>query len=258
VSIGGLPGDVLVGAAGFVAGAVNAIAGGGTLVSFPALLAVGNSALTANITNSVGLLAGYLGGSLAYRPELQGQRHRAVRLSLAGVVGGVGGALLLVYTPSNAFRAFVPYLVLLACALVAVQPWLAQWVAERRGERRVGVDDIPTGAIIAVLLGAVYGSYFGGALGVVLLALFGILIDDGLQRLNALKGLLSLVINASGVVVFLVTGHVAWVDAAILAVTAYAGGTVGVRIARRLSATVLRVGIIVLGTTVAVVLIATG
>jgi uncharacterized membrane protein YfcA len=222
------------------------------------LLAVGNSALTANITNSVGLLAGYLGGSVAYRPELRGQRHRVVRLSLAGVVGGVGGALLLVYTPSSAFRALVPYLVLLSCALVAVQPRLAQWVAQRRGERRVSVDDVPTGAVIAVLFGAVYGAYFGGALGVVLLAFFGILIDDGLQRLNALKGLLSLVINASGVVVFLVTGHVAWVDAAILAVTAYAGATVGVRIARRLSATVLRLGIIVIGTAVAAVLIATG
>jgi uncharacterized membrane protein YfcA len=135
---------------------------------------------------------------------------------------------------------------------------LAQWVAERRGEGRVSVDDVPTGAVVAVLLGAVYGAYFGGALGVVLLAFFGILIDDGLQRLNALKGLLSLVINAAAVVVFLITGHVAWVHAAILAVTAYAGGTVGVRIARRLSAAVLRFSIIVVGTTVAAILIATG
>jgi uncharacterized membrane protein YfcA len=258
VSVGGLSGDVLVGAAGFVAGAANAVAGGGTLISFPALLAVGNSALTANITNSVGLLAGYLGGSVAYRPELQGQRHRIVRLGLAGLVGGVGGALLLVFTPSDAFRNLVPYLVLLACALVAVQPRLAQWVTERRGERRVGVDDVPISAIVAVLIGAVYGAYFGGALGVVLLAVFGILLDDGLQRLNALKGLLSLVINGSAVVVFLIIGDIAWVDAAILAVTAYAGATVGVRIARRLSAAVLRVAIIVIGTTVAGILIATG
>ncbi|MDX6286471.1 MAG: uncharacterized protein QOG53_1956 [Frankiales bacterium] len=258
MSVDGLSGDLLVGAAGFVAGAVNAIAGGGTLVSFPALLAVGNSALTANITNSVGLLAGYLGGSVAYRPELQGQRHRVVRLGLAGVVGGVGGALLLVYTPSDAFRALVPYLVLFACALVAVQPRLAQWVAKRRGERRVGVDDVPIGAFIAVMLGGVYGAYFGGALGVVLLAVFGILLDDGLQRLNALKGVISLIVNGVAVVIFLFSGHIAWVDAAILAVTAYAGATLGVRIARRLSETVLRIAVIVFGTAVAGILIATG
>jgi uncharacterized membrane protein YfcA len=258
VSVEGLSGDVLVGVAGFVAGAVNAVAGGGTLVSFPALLAVGNSALTANITNSVGLLAGYLGGTVAYRPELQGQRHRVVRLGVAGVVGGVGGALLLVFTPSGAFRNLAPYLVLLACALVAVQPRLARWVERRRGDRRIGVDDVPTGAFVAVLAGAVYGSYFGGALGVVLLAFLAILLDDGLQRLNALKGVLSLVINSAGVVVFLVAGKVAWVDAAILAVTAYAGATLGVRIARHLSETVLRVGVIVIGTTVASILIARG
>jgi uncharacterized membrane protein YfcA len=258
VTVGGVPGDVLVGAAGFVAGAVNAVAGGGTLVSFPALLAVGNSALTANITNSVGLLAGYLGGSVAYRPELAGQRHRIVRLGIAAAVGGVTGAFLLLATPGDAFRQVVPYLVLLACLLVAVQPRLAAWVARRRGDRRVGVDDVPAGAVVAVLLGAVYGSYFGGGLGVVLLAAFGILLDDGLQRLNALKGVLSLVITGAGVVVFLASGEVAWVDAAILAVTSYAGATVGVRIARRLSAAALRAAIIVIGTTVAGVLIATG
>jgi uncharacterized membrane protein YfcA len=257
MSVGGVSGDVLLAAAGFAAGAVNAVAGGGTLISFPALLAVGNSALTANITNSVGLLAGYLGGSVAYRPELTGQRHRVVRLGLAGVVGGVGGAVLLLVTPGDAFRELVPYLILLACALVAVQPRLARWVADRRGDRRVGVDDVPTGAVVAVLLGAVYGSYFGGALGVVLLAFFGILLDDGLQRLNALKGVLSLVINGAGVAVFLIAGDVAWVDAAILAVTAYAGATVGVGLARRLSETVLRVGILVIGVAVAGALIAT-
>src|SRR4051812_18949488 len=226
MSVGGLPGDLLVAGAGFVAGAVNAVAGGGTLVSFPALLAVGNPALTANITSSVGLLAGYSGGSIAYRRELAGQHQRVRRLSVAGAVGGVVGAVLLLLTPSDAFRQIVPYFVLFACLLLAVQPWLSRWVLRRRGEH-MGPDVVPRSVFVAVLLGAVYGSYFGGALGVVLLALFGMLINDGLQRLNALKGVLSLVINFFGVVVFLIAGlflegKVAWTDAAILAVTAYA------------------------------------
>ncbi len=257
MSVGGLPGDVLLGAAGFVAGAVNAVAGGGTLLSFPALLAVGNPALSANITNSVGLLAGYVGGSVAYRPELRGQRHRVVRLSVAGVVGGVAGAVLLIVTPGDAFRHLVPYLVLVACALVAGQPWLAKWVTLRRGEDRTGPDQVPVSAIVAVGIGAVYGGYFGGALGVVLLAFLAILLDDGLQRLNALKGVLSLVINTAAVVVFLASAKVAWMDALILAITAYAGATLGVRLARRLSERALRIGVIAVGTAVAVVLIVT-
>jgi uncharacterized protein len=261
VTVEGLAGDLLIAGAGFVAGAVNAVAGGGTLVSFPALLAVGNSALTANITSSVGLLAGYSGGSIAYRRELAGQHHRVRRLAAAGVLGGVAGAVLLLLTPGDAFRDLVPYLVLFACALIAAQPGLAQWVARRRGEH-TGADVVPRSVVAAVLVGGVYGSYFGGALGVVLLALFGMLIDDGLQRLNALKGVLSLVVNFAGVVVFLIAGlflegRVAWVDAAILAVAAYAGAHLGVRIARLLSPAVLRAAIVAAGTAVGVALIVT-
>ncbi|MDX6273822.1 MAG: uncharacterized protein QOJ92_1032 [Frankiales bacterium] len=245
----------LVAVAGFGAGAVNAAAGGGTLLSFPALLAAGVPALTANITSSVGLLAGYAGGSVAYREELAGQGRRVKVLGAASVVGGVAGAVLLLVTSDTVFRAVVPFLLLLACALLLVQPRVAAWVRRRRGESVHGDDRV--GVRVALLVGVltVYGSYFGAGLGVVLLAALGIALDDGLQRLNALKGLLSLIVNAAGVAVFLVSGHVDWGYAGLLAVTSYAGGHVGVGLARRISPTALRAAVVILGVVVAVVLL---
>lgn len=242
---------LLVAGAGLVAGAVNAVAGGGTLISFPALLAAGLPPVTANITSSVGLLSGYAGGSLAYRRELAGQRERVRLLLPAAAAGAVAGAVLLLVTPAAAFRALVPYLVLTSCALLAVQPALARRVAART---RSGADlRGPTAAGVAVA--AVYGSYFGAGLGVLLLAVLGILVADGLQRLNALKGVLSLLVNVVGVVVFVVAADVAWSYAAVLAVSAAVGGTLGVGVARRLPAPALRAGVIALGLVAAVVLL---
>ena len=248
---------LLVAAAGFLAGAVNAVAGGGTLISFPALLIAGVGAKVANITSSVGLITGYAGGSVAYRAELKGQRRRFLALALPGVVGGVAGAVVLLVTPGSSFRAVIPYLILASCGLLAVQPLLARRLSRRAGTEGAGRDDgAGVGARVGVGAAAVYGSYFGAGLGVLLLAVLGLVIDEDLQRLNALKGLLSLLINVVGVIVFLAAGHVAWGYAAILAVTAYAGGTVGVRIARRLPAAWLRAGIVTLGVAVSAALIA--
>jgi uncharacterized membrane protein YfcA len=244
---------LLVAAAGLGAGAVNAVAGGGTLLSFPALLAVGVPALTANITSSVGLLPGYAGGSVAYRRELEGQRGRVRALLPYAVAGGVAGAVLLLVTPKDAFRAVVPYLVLLSCVLLAVQPRLARALAREQH----GSTELHRGVRVAVALGAVYGSYFGAGLGVLLLAVLGMLVADELQRLNALKGVLSLLVNAVGVAVYLVSGQVAWAYAAILAGTAYLGGTVGVSVARRLPAPVMRAAVVSLGTVVGVALLLT-
>lgn len=241
----------LVGGAGLLAGAVNAVAGGGTLLAFPALLAVGLPPITANITSSVGLLSGYAGGSLAYRRELADQGPRLRSLLPAAVVGGVVGAVLLLLTPESTFRAVVPYLVLTSCALLAAQPRLARVLESRQ------IHDLTWAARLGVGVAAVYGSYFGAGLGVLLLAVLGILLADDLQRLNALKGLLSLLVNVVGVLVFLVSAHVAWSYALLLAVTAYAGGTLGVSLARRLPGAVLRAAVIVLGTVVGVVLLVT-
>jgi uncharacterized membrane protein YfcA len=242
---------LLVGLSGVVAGGVNAVAGGGTLVSFPALLAVGLPPVVANVTSSVGLLSGYAGGSLAYRRELAGQGGRVRALLPYAVAGAVVGAVLLLVTPEDAFRALVPYLVLTSCALLAAQPRLARALADRRAE----ASGVPLTARLAVGLGAVYGSYFGAGLGVLLLAVLGILVADELQRLNALKGVLSLLVNVVGVLVFVVSARVAWQYAALLAGTAFVGGTLGVSVARRLPAPVMRAAVITLGTVVGIVLL---
>lgn len=243
------PGDgLLVTAAGFLAGAVNAIAGGGTLISFPALLAVGLSPVQANTTSSVGLVAGYAGGSVAYRRELAGQGPRARGLVVAAVLGGLVGAALLLLTPGDGFEALVPYLLLVASALLAVQPRVARLLAVR------GVAGEHPGweAQLAIGVGAVYGAYFGAGLGVVILAVLGLLVADELQRLNALKGVLSLVINLVAALLFVVTGNVHWLAALLLAVGAAGGAAAGVSLARRLPATWVRVTVVLTGVLVAV------
>jgi uncharacterized membrane protein YfcA len=201
----------------------------------------------------VGLLSGYLGGSVAYRRELADQGARVKALLPFALIGGVTGAVLLLVTPQSTFRAVVPYLVLMSCFLLAIQPRLARAL----GERPHGSSDVHWGARLGVGIGAVYGSYFGAGLGVLLLAVLGILIADGLQRLNALKGVLSLLINLVGALVFVASAHVAWAYVAILAVTAYLGGTLGVLLARRLAPAVMRAAVVTMGTVVGIVLLVT-
>ncbi len=255
------PGDaVLVAAAGLAAGAVNAVAGGGTLITFPALLSTGMGAVTANITSSVGLLTGYASGSLAYRRELAGQGRRVRALGLAALLGGVLGAAALLLTPSASFREIVPFLILFSCVLLAAQPWLSAGIGRsaRRRRHEAEAADVTPAMEGGVFVAAVYGSYFGAGLGVLLLGILGTLLDDVLQRLNALKGLLSLGINVVGVAVFLGSGRVEWAFVGIVAPTAWLGGAIGVAIARRLPGDVLRYAAIAFGAAVAGVLIATG
>ena len=242
---------VLVVAAGFAAGGVNALAGGGTLLTYPVLLAVGLPPVLANTTSSVGLVTGYAGGSIAYRRELAGQRARALRLIGAGVVGALAGAVLLLVVSGDAFEGVVPYLVLLACGLLAVQPRLATWLRARgsAGEHPLWVAQVLIG------LGAVYGTFFGAGLGVVMLAVLGLLVADDLQRLNALKGVLSLVINLVGALLFVATGNVRWFAALLVAIGAFAGATAGVSLARRLPPQGIRVGVVVVGVAVGVTLL---
>jgi uncharacterized membrane protein YfcA len=246
------PGELaLLAGAGLLAGAVNAVAGGGSLISFPALLAVGYPSVPANVTNNVALLPGYVGGTYAYRRELAGQGPRARRLGATSAAGGLGGAVLLNVSSPGVFEAIVPFLILLSCALLLAQPAAARAV-ERRGHR-----GRPGAVHAATFLAAVYGGYFGAGLGIMLLAVLGAFLPDDLQRLNALKGLLSLVISAVAVVYFALFGPVAWGAAAIMAVASLAGGQGGVRVARRLSATALRWVVVVFGTAVAIVLLLT-
>ncbi len=242
---------VLLAGAGLLAGGVNAVAGGGSLISFPALLAVGYPSVTANVTNNVALLPGYVGGTFAYRDELSGQGRRARRLGVTSAAGGLAGAMLLNVSPPGVFEAIVPFLILLSCALLVAQP-----AASRAVERR-GYQSRPPAVHASVLFAAIYGGYFGAGVGIMLLAALGAFLPDDMQRLNALKGLLSLVISAVAVVYFALFGPVAWAAAAVMAVTSLAGGQLGVRVARRLSAAALRWVVVAFGTAVAVVLLVT-
>lgn len=246
---------LLVAAAGVAAGAVNAAAGGGSLISFPALLAVGLPALPANVTNSVGLLPGYVGGTVAYRRELAGQRHRMQRLSVSALVGSGAGCAVLLLTPASAFRVVVPWLVLGGSLLLLAQPRVAAHLQRRSGGR---LHDRPRSAHVAVALGGAYGAYFGAALGVMLLAALGVLLPDDLQRLNALKGLLSLVVSVLAALVFAVFGPVHWAAALVLAVASYVGGHAGGSLARRLPPAALRTAIVVFGVAVSVWLLVRG
>lgn len=244
-------------AAAFVAGAVNAVAGGGSFIAFPALLGVGFNTVAANVISTIGLVPGYLGSTVGYRGELTGQRHRMWVLGITGLVGGVVGAVLLLVSSTELFDVIVPWLVLGSCALLAAQPRLAKVVAARGASHgEVGDGSHQVGVHAAVFVSAVYGSYFGAGLGVVLLAVLGILLADTLQRLNGLKSWLSMLINGVAVIVFAVGADVDWTACAILAVGSLAGGHLGAGYARKLGATALRRAVVAFGLVIAALLFA--
>ncbi len=242
---------VLLAGAGLGAGSVNAVAGGGSLISFPALLAAGYPSVTANVTNAVAVLPGYVGGSLAYRAELAGQGPRMRVLGATSAVGAAAGAALLLVSPASVFEAIVPWLILAACALLAIQQRAAALVRRAEEERRGATAALHA----AVFLASVYGGYFGAGLGIMLLAVLGIWVDDDLQRLNALKGVLSLLVAVVTVVAFAIFGPIAWDAALVVGAAALVGGSAGVRVARRLRADVLRAAIIAFGVGVAIALL---
>jgi uncharacterized membrane protein YfcA len=236
-------------AAGLGAGGVNAVIGSGSLITFPTLVAVGYAPVTANVSNNIGLVPGSISGALGYRRELEGQGRRARTLALASGSGGLTGAVLLLTLPSGVFDAVVPVLVLVACALMAAQPRLTRWVADRRREGRPDVGPAPLA--IAYVAG-VYGGYFGAAQGVILLAMLAVFVPDDLQRSNALKNVLAGTVNGVAAVLFTVFGDVAWEAVALVALGAVAGGALGARVGRRIPAPVLRGLVIALGLAVAV------
>lgn len=239
---------IMLALAGFVAGAINAAAGGGSLITFPALIAAGYPPLIANVTNNVAVLPGYVTGAWGYRANLRGQRRRIVPLAVVSAFGSIVGVGLILVSSQGAFESVVPFLVLAACALLAAQPVIGRRLGERTGAHgRPGI-----GSLVAQTLAAVYGGYFGAALGVAVIALLGVFFDDTLQRLNALKALLQLVIGAAAALGFALLTPVAWGAAAIVGPASLAGGLVGARLARRVSDPVLRGGIVAYGVAAAI------
>ncbi|RIQ15940.1 sulfite exporter TauE/SafE family protein [Jiangella rhizosphaerae] len=241
---------VAIVAAGFAAGAINAVVGSGTMITFPTLLALGYPPVVANVSNTVGLVPGSLMGAWGYREELRGQRDRVLRFGLAALVGGAGGAVLLLALPPGAFEAIVPVLIVLACVLVAAQPWISRRLKERPPGREHGGPVV----WLLILLTAVYGGYFGAAQGVLLLAVLGLSLSDSLQRLNAVKNVQAGLVNLVAGLVFVVVADVDWAAAGLIALGSAAGGLVGARVGRRLSQAVLR-GVVVAVGLVAVVLL---
>ena len=240
-------------AAAFAAGAVNAVAGGGSLISFPALLVAGYPAKTANVTNTVALWPGYLGGSLGYRDELRYQRRRIIFLLAPSVLGAVAGSAILLSTSEDAFEAVVPFLILFATALMAFQKQLTDF-AERHRLAARSDDHMPPLLQAGAFLLAVYGAYFGAGLGILTLAVFAVLIPDDMQRLNGLKGMSSLLINAVAVVYFAAFGPVEWAPTAVMAIGALTGGYLGAGVARRLGQERLRTAVVAFGVIIAVIL----
>jgi uncharacterized membrane protein YfcA len=231
-------------AAGVAAGAVNAVVGSGTLITFPVLIALGYAPLLANVSNNVGLVPGAVAGAVGYRRELRGQRARMIGLGACSVAGGIAGAILLLALPASAFDAIVPGLIALAIVLVIAQPRLSALLAHRRR------DDSERSPVVRGLVAAsgVYGGYFGAGQGIILIAILGIAIRDELQRLNGLKNVLAGLVNLTAGIVFVFAADIDWAVAGLIAGGSIAGGILGARYGRRLSPTALRALIVVLGT----------
>ena len=233
--------------AGVAAGTVNTVVGSGTLITFPTLLVFGIPPVTANVSNTIGLVPGSLSGAIGYRRELAGQRSRVVRLGSASLLGAIVGALLLLWLPSAAFDAIVPALIVLGCVLVILGPRISKRVAAR-AESRGGLPEHGAWWVWpAVALAGVYGGYFGAAQGVLLMAILGIGVLDSMQRHNATKNVLALIVNGIAAVIFVFVAEVNWPAAGLIAVGSVIGGQIGATVGRRLPASVLRAVIVVVG-----------
>ena len=243
---------LLLVAAGVAAGAVNAIAGGGSLITFPSLIAVGLPSVEANVTNSVSVFPGYVSSVVGSRADLAGQGRRVRTIVPTSVLGGLAGCALLLLTPARAFDLIVPFLVLAAAATLAFQDRLRGLVGHPRAlpprRRMISLQTV-------VFVGAVYGGYFGAALGVMYVAALALVLDESLNRINALKNVLSASVGLVTLVVFAIFAPIHWGAALALAPATIVGGYAGARLARRLPATVLKLLIVAFGTVIGLVLL---
>jgi uncharacterized protein len=240
-------------AAGIVAGTINTVVGSGTLFTFPVLLGFGYAPVVANVSNTVGLVPGSAAGAVGYRRELAGQRGRVLTLACASLAGGIIGAVLLLSLPASAFKDIVPAFIAIALVLILLQPRLSRMLAARRPHGRDRPGPL---VLLGVLLGGVYGGYFGAAQGIMVLAILSVSLDDELQRLNAVKVILTGLVNLISGIVFVFAAHVAWGAAGLIAGGSLLGGVIGARAGRRLSPVALRGLIVVVGITAIIRLLA--
>jgi uncharacterized membrane protein YfcA len=258
---------LLIGIAGIWAGAINTVVGSGTLVTFPVLVALGYPPVTATTSNAVGLITGTITGAYGYRHELVGQGRRVARLAVASFFGAIGGTALLLSLPKDAFEVIVPVLVAMSVLLVALQPLATRRLKERKAAKAEAAGATPApspeaaqGTVpapearpftpllyVLIFLIGVYGGYFTAAQGIMLVGVMGLLLTDPLQRINAFKNVLSAVVNLVAGIIYAVVAPVDWAVIAILAVGSIIGGFLGARIGRRLSPTVLRITVVVIG-----------
>ena len=248
---------VLIALAGLAGGMVNALAGGGTLITFPMLTAVGILPVSASVTNTVALSPGYFGATLAQFKDLRGQGRRMRWLLPTGAIGGIVGGLLLLNTTDRAFRELVPFLILMAAVLLALQDRLRAWLLRRLAQ--AGRSDLHEAwAIPPVFAAAIYGGYFGAGLSVIVLAVLGLALEDSLTRLNGLKQAIAFSVNVTAAVFFLFSGQVVWPAAIVMAIGALAGGSLGGRLAGRVKPGTLRRIVVIIGVLVAVIYLVRG
>ena len=243
---------LLIALAAVAAGAVNALAGGGTLITFPTLTFVGLPAVASNVTNTVALLPGYIGGTIAQSKDIKGQESRLWYLIPAGLIGGALGGFLLLHTGEKLFRGLIPWLILAASVLLAIQDPVRAWLT-RRAKERAGAPTHEKWSALPVGLAAIYGGYFGAGLSVIILAALGLTFDDSLTRLNAIKQLISFSANVAAAVFFVFSGQVVWIAALVMAVGALIGGVLGGRLAGRVKPATLRWIVVVIGVIVSII-----
>ena len=231
-------------AAGIAAGTINTVVGSGTLITFPVLLAFGYAPVTANVSNTVGLVPGSASGAFGYRRELRGQRARLLPLAAASTVGGITGATLLLVLPASAFKSIVPVFIAIALVLIVFQTRLAAALEHRRRGADERAGPLTT---LGVYFSGVYGGYFGAAQGILVLSILGLALDDELQRINAVKVVLTGLVNMVAGIVFVFAAHIAWGATLLIAVGSTLGGVIGARFGRRLPPRALRAVIVVVG-----------
>jgi len=247
--------DLLIIVAAFGAGAVNAVAGGGSLISFPALLAVGLSPISANVTNSIAVWPGYVGSVVPYRSYIMEQRDRAKRISGLTVTGAILGTIVLLEAPPHVFQILVPYLIFTATTLLLIQKQMLSFFTKKAVTHPKASKLSLNGGIF---LASVYGSYFGAGLGIMLLSILASFIHDDLQKLNGLKTLLSLIIATVGSAIYAVFAPVSWSAVAIMAASSLLGGYFGAGIARKLSPGTLKLSVVIFGYVIGLIILIKG